>query len=104
VEDPSHPMGSGTVHDFTEEERISQEYDKIRDVLDAFGRAGRLSWFIVFDKQSAYRSLPMRAQDRCLATIFVEGFGYAYSVSLPISDSGPRGMRGKAACSFSWPC
>jgi hypothetical protein len=83
VEDPSHPMGSGTVHDFTEEERISQEYDKIRDVLDAFGRAGRLSWFIVFDKQSAYRSLPMRAQDRCLATIFVEGFGYAYSVSLP---------------------
>jgi hypothetical protein len=76
VENVSHPQGD-SVNDWTDS--MVLEYDSVDDFTRSFAERGKGAFLIVFDKESAFTSMPVRPEDRHLLGIFWPGEGYAYA-------------------------
>ena len=80
VEDASMPQGD-SVNDWTAD--VEQEYERWDAVLDHLLRAQTGCFFLHFDKDSAYRSVPLRLVDQHLTGFHIPGDGHYYSANLP---------------------
>jgi hypothetical protein len=87
----SETRGNPSTNDVTD--KVVAPFPRWTAAIDQFVRAGKASFGIKFDKESAFPSLAIRLEDRCLTASFIPGKGWTNRL---------RGDFGHKTCGFRW--